>query len=208
MFKIQGVALRFDSYASITCRSQAVQCQRAQAAQHSGFVPRRAVILFHVHIAHVMILVCHRPVTTDGHLADSSVHDGGADPPRRLRLTAAIPGASAVARAIRSKPTRPESHSISPPPQHVSAQSGPAAVGRFSAFADIGAGRVLRQQCGGLLTVAASSSRTAASCISELTLPTQSCHSGRFFVCRVSDRSETVAVDATAFYARRVLDKT
>jgi len=45
-----------------------------------------------------------------------------------------------------------------------------------SAIAVIGAGRVLRQQCGGLLTVAASSSRTAASCISELTLPTRCGH--------------------------------
>src|SRR5260370_8700973 len=45
-------------------------------------------------------------------------------------------------------------------------------AGKYSAFADIGAGRILRQQFGGLLTVAASSSRTAASCISELTLPT------------------------------------
>src|SRR5579864_1384008 len=45
--------------------------------------------------------------------------------------------------------------------------------GGSSAFADIGAGRVLRQQCGGLLAVAASSSRTAASCSSELILPTQ-----------------------------------
>jgi hypothetical protein len=42
----------------------------------------------------------------------------------------------------------------------------------FSAIADIGESWVLRQQWGGLLTVAASSSRTAASCISELTLPT------------------------------------
>jgi hypothetical protein len=33
-------------------------------------------------------------------------------------------------------------------------------------------------------------------------------HSGRFFVRQVSDRSETVANDATAFYARGVLDKT
>ncbi|SKC64377.1 hypothetical protein SAMN05446934_1315 [Paraburkholderia hospita] len=39
-----------------------------------------------------------------------------------------------------------------------------------SAIVDIGAGRVLLQQCGGLLTVTASSSRTAASCISEFTL--------------------------------------
>ena len=44
--------------------------------------------------------------------------------------------------------------------------------GSISAIADVGAGRLLRQQCGGLLTVAASSSRMAASCISELTLPT------------------------------------
>jgi hypothetical protein len=43
----------------------------------------------------------------------------------------------------------------------------------MSAIADIGASWVLSQQCGGLLTVAASRSRTAASCISELTLPTQ-----------------------------------
>ncbi|REG45569.1 hypothetical protein B0G80_9177 [Paraburkholderia sp. BL6669N2] len=48
-----------------------------------------------------------------------------------------------------------------------------------SAFADIGVAWVLRQQCGGLLTVAASSSRTAASCISELTLPTHCCRWGR-----------------------------
>jgi hypothetical protein len=40
-----------------------------------------------------------------------------------------------------------------------------------SALVAIGAGRVLRQQCGWLLTVAASSSRTAASCIGELTPP-------------------------------------
>jgi len=44
--------------------------------------------------------------------------------------------------------------------------------GCCSAIADIGESWVLRQQWGGLLTVAASSSRTAASCISELTLPT------------------------------------
>jgi hypothetical protein len=44
--------------------------------------------------------------------------------------------------------------------------------GASSAFADIGAGWVLRQQCGGLPTVAASSSETAGSCISELTLST------------------------------------
>ena len=137
MFKIQGVAPQFDSCASITCRSQAVQWHRAQAGQDSGFVSRRAVILFHVHIAHVMTLVCHRPVTTDGHLAGSSAHDGVADPPRRLRLTAAIPAASAVARAIRSTPARTESHSIFQPSRHVPAQLGPATVGRFSAIAVI-----------------------------------------------------------------------
>jgi len=48
-----------------------------------------------------------------------------------------------------------------------------------SAFADIGVGWVLRRQCGGLLTVAASSSWTAASRISELTLPTLCRHLGR-----------------------------
>jgi hypothetical protein len=47
------------------------------------------------------------------------------------------------------------------------------AGGRFSAFADIEAGWVVRQQCGRLLTMAASSNPTAASCISELTLSTQ-----------------------------------
>jgi hypothetical protein len=41
-----------------------------------------------------------------------------------------------------------------------------------SAIADIGADGALRQQCGGLLTMAASSNPTAASCISELTLST------------------------------------
>jgi hypothetical protein len=46
-----------------------------------------------------------------------------------------------------------------------------------SAFAVVGVGRVLRQQCGGLLTVAALSSRTAASCSGELTLPTLCCRS-------------------------------
>jgi hypothetical protein len=48
-----------------------------------------------------------------------------------------------------------------------------AAAGTFSTIADIEMRWVLRQQCGGLLTVGASSSRTAASCISELTLSTQ-----------------------------------
>jgi len=43
----------------------------------------------------------------------------------------------------------------------------------LSAISDIGVGWVLRRQGGGLLTVAASSSWTAASCISELTLPTR-----------------------------------
>jgi hypothetical protein len=46
-------------------------------------------------------------------------------------------------------------------------------TGRSSATADVGAGWVLRQQCDGLLTVAASSSPTAASCRGELILPTQ-----------------------------------
>ena len=45
-----------------------------------------------------------------------------------------------------------------------------------SAIADVEAGWVLCQQCRGLLSVAASSNRTAASCISELTLPTHFCH--------------------------------
>jgi hypothetical protein len=45
---------------------------------------------------------------------------------------------------------------------------------RTSAIADIEMRWVLRQQCGGLLTAAASSSQTAASCISEFTLPTLS----------------------------------
>jgi hypothetical protein len=49
--------------------------------------------------------------------------------------------------------------------------------GSPSAFADIGADGVLRQQCAGLLTVTALSARTAASCISELTLPTLRRHS-------------------------------
>ncbi|MGF6810879.1 hypothetical protein OKW30_006071 [Paraburkholderia sp. Clong3] len=48
-----------------------------------------------------------------------------------------------------------------------------------SAIADIGVVSVVRQQCGGLLTVAASSSRTAASSVSELTLPTPSGRSNR-----------------------------
>jgi len=42
---------------------------------------------------------------------------------------------------------------------------------KLSAIAVIGAGCVLRKQSGGLLTVTASSSRTATSCISELTFP-------------------------------------
>jgi hypothetical protein len=46
-------------------------------------------------------------------------------------------------------------------------------AGESSAFADIEAGWVLRQQCGGLLTVAASSSRTADFRASELTLSTR-----------------------------------
>jgi hypothetical protein len=48
--------------------------------------------------------------------------------------------------------------------------SGPVASGKLSAGADIEVGWVLLPQCGGLLTVAASSSRMVASCISELTL--------------------------------------
>jgi hypothetical protein len=48
----------------------------------------------------------------------------------------------------------------------------PRAFVGSSAFAVIGVGRVLRQQCSGLLTVAALSDSTAASCISELTLST------------------------------------
>jgi len=47
-----------------------------------------------------------------------------------------------------------------------------------SAGAVIGVGWVLRQQCGGLLTVAASSSWTTASRIGELTLPTLCRRSG------------------------------
>jgi hypothetical protein len=46
------------------------------------------------------------------------------------------------------------------------------ATGALSAIADIEAAWVLRRQCGGLLTVEASSTRTAASCISEFTLST------------------------------------
>src|SRR5260370_33585754 len=42
----------------------------------------------------------------------------------------------------------------------------------MSAGAGIGMGRLLRQQWGGLPTMAASSNPVAASCISELTLPT------------------------------------
>ena len=45
-------------------------------------------------------------------------------------------------------------------------------IGGFLGFAVVGAGWVLRQQCRGLPTVAASSSETAGSCISELTLST------------------------------------
>jgi hypothetical protein len=58
-----------------------------------------------------------------------------------------------------------------------------------SAIADVGADWVRRQQCGELLTVAASSSQTAASCISELTLPTRLSYSRslqadiQYFVC-------------------------
>jgi len=48
----------------------------------------------------------------------------------------------------------------------------------MSAIADIGVGWVLRRQCGGLLTVVASSSWTAASRVSELTLPTHYGHTG------------------------------
>jgi hypothetical protein len=61
------------------------------------------MILFHDHIAHVMILVFHRPVTTDGQLVGCGAHDSGADPPRRL--TAAIPAASAVSAFNRSRDT-------------------------------------------------------------------------------------------------------
>jgi hypothetical protein len=49
-------------------------------------------------------------------------------------------------------------------------------VRQVSAIADVGAGRVLRQQCGGLLTVTAPHSGTAAFCIGELTLPTPRGH--------------------------------
>jgi len=45
-----------------------------------------------------------------------------------------------------------------------------------SAFADVGAGWALRQQYGGSLTVAALSSRTAVSCIIELTFPSLNGH--------------------------------
>lgn len=172
MFKIRGVALQFDSYASITCRSQAVQYHRAQVGQDSGSLSRRAVILFLVHIAHVMIPVCHRPVTTDGHLAGSSAQDGGADPPRRLRFTAAIPAASAVARAIRSTPARPESHSIFPPPRHVPAQLGPAAVGRFSAIADIEVRRWVGRLQVAFLPFAHRCPRMSSLTVGECVLPT------------------------------------
>jgi hypothetical protein len=55
--------------------------------------------------------------------------------------------------------------------------------GKSSAIADIEMRWVLRQQCGGLLTVAASSRRTAAFCISELTLSTRYCRSCICAVC-------------------------
>ncbi|MFP4897195.1 hypothetical protein [Paraburkholderia sp. EG304] len=44
-----------------------------------------------------------------------------------------------------------------------------------SARADIGAGWILGQQCGGLPTVELSSGRTPATCIAELTLSTINC---------------------------------
>lgn len=45
-----------------------------------------------------------------------------------------------------------------------------------STFADMGTDRLLRQQCCGLLTMAASGNPTAASRINELTLPTRCSH--------------------------------
>jgi hypothetical protein len=48
----------------------------------------------------------------------------------------------------------------------------PSIKGKSSAFAVIRVDWVLCQQCHGLLTVAASSSPMAASCVHELTLPT------------------------------------
>jgi hypothetical protein len=64
-----------------------------------------------------------------------------------------------------------------------------------SAIADIGAVWVLRQQCGGLLTVAALSSWTAASCICEPTLSTLNGRSGQ----RGSEGSAQGATDIQDF---------
>jgi hypothetical protein len=74
-----------------------------------------------------------------------------------------------------------------------------------SAIADIGAGWVLRQQCYGLLTVAASSSPTAASCIYELTLPTRcslSSHSIRGSKTDVQARVRLYATEPAAAEVR------
>src|SRR5471032_2731723 len=67
--------------------------------------------------------------------------------------------------------------------------------GESSAFAVIQVMTSVRRLRVAFLPFADRWPRMSGLTVSECLLPTQSGHSGRFFVCRVSDRSETVAVD-------------
>ncbi|MFM0260526.1 hypothetical protein, partial [Paraburkholderia sediminicola] len=72
-----------------------------------------------------------------------------------------------------------------------------------SVIADVGAGSVLRQLCGGLLPMAVSSSRTAASSISALTLSTP------FSICfidRIGRSDSELAYRDTATQVSTLID--
>jgi hypothetical protein len=88
-----------------------------------------------------------------------------------------VQGSAAASRrrSLRAKPAscwRSPNHRSRQPNGWSASGTCLVGYGYSSAIPDIGADRVLRQQCGGLLTAAASSNRMAAFCISELTLPT------------------------------------